>query len=122
MVCRHCLDCQAIMYFDVLAIGMLLIHQNENFFWALLTRAVHVRILAYIGYDSASSPFVHVPTSAEAPRIRLRDREERVTNLWGELAALNERLGGGDPVATRKKIDYLRCGCQGHMLVHHECS
>ena len=56
MVCRHRLDYQAIMYFDVLAIGILLNHQIEDFFWALLTRAVHVRILAYIGYDSATSP------------------------------------------------------------------
>ena len=46
--------------------------------------------------------------SAEAPRIRVRDREERVNNLWGELAALNERLAGGDPVFARKRIDYLR--------------
>ena len=46
--------------------------------------------------------------SAEAPRIRLRDRGERVNNLWGELAALNERLAGGDPVFARKRIDYLR--------------
>lgn len=45
---------------------------------------------------------------SEAPRIRLRDRDERVNNLWGELAALNERLAGGDPVFARKRIDYLR--------------
>lgn len=45
---------------------------------------------------------------AEAPRIRVRDREERVNNLWGELAALNTRLAGGDIVAARKRIDYLR--------------
>ena len=34
--------------------------------------------------------------------------EERVNNLWGELAALNERLAGGDAIAARKRIDYLR--------------
>ena len=52
-----------------------------------------------------SSPKV---VCAEAPSIRLRDRDERVNNLWGELAALNERLAGGDPVFARKRIDYLR--------------
>ena len=55
--------------------------------------------------QSVSSPQV---VCAEAPRIRLRDRDERVNNLWGELAALNERLAGGDPVFARKRIDYLR--------------
>ncbi|EIE20925.1 hypothetical protein COCSUDRAFT_54279 [Coccomyxa subellipsoidea C-169] len=44
----------------------------------------------------------------EVPRIRVRDKQERINNLWGELAALNERLAGGDAITARKRIDYLR--------------
>lgn len=50
---------------------------------------------------------------AEAPRIRVRDKQDRINTLWGELAALNERLAGGDAVTARKRIDYLRYGWHG---------
>ena len=92
-----------------------------TFLWALLDKGYARANPGLHRIRLCNQSVVHATISAEAPRIRLRDREERVTNLWGELAALNERLGGGDPVATRKKIDYLRCGCQGHMLVNHIC-
>lgn len=38
----------------------------------------------------------------------MRDKQDRINTLWGELATVNERLAGGDAVTARKRIEYLR--------------